>query len=439
MSARRGWVAAVLVCVGCASTGGSASSSLSSSSSPPSAPSTSTPASSPPSATSTSTSTQASSLTTGRAGSALWLQSLQMSTAGTGWALYDSGNPSSATFSPVLLARTTDGARTWTDVTPAAARPMLSNVNATEVLDAAGAGRAYLAVTDSRQDPSAVGTVRVFATGDGGRTWTESAPVKVAGYASQLSFTDSGRGWLLISEGAAMGRNPVRVYRTTDGGTHWTLTAQSPPVESNSSAGIPVGCDKTGIAFASATAGWLSSACAAGLSGELLVSRDGGITWGPQALPVPSGMCGDSGCELTGPVFTGGAGFLTVGSTASSPALLVSRDLGQTWRTLPLPAGSGVYPQVRFFDPRLGVLVPGGPQGSIGSVFFTTSDGGQTWTPVRQGMRFAQLGAAIDFVSPRAGFAWILGGDARGGSPPAMHETTDSGRTWTAFTPRLAG
>jgi photosystem II stability/assembly factor-like uncharacterized protein len=364
-----------------------------------------------------------------------------MSTRSAGWALYLAGNPATAPLgTPTLLVRTTDSARTWTDVTPAAARPMLSTANANQVLDAIGPDRAYLAVTVS---PRAYGpaTTRVFATDDGGRTWTESAPVKGVGYVSALSFTDPSHGWLLWNEGAAMGRNPVRVYRTTDGGAHWSLTAQSPTFNSTSTstAGIPLACDKTGIAFPSASAGWLTSVCAVGLADELLVSRDGGDTWSQQSLPLAAGSCDETACELTGPEFTDGTEFLTLGRYPGAPALLVSRDLGQTWQSVPLPAGSGVYPQIRFFGTRRGVLVAGGSQASLGDVFYTTSDGGQTWTAVPQGVHFTQNGAAIDFVSPGTGFAWILGGDAPGSSAPAMYETTDAGRTWTSFSPRVTG
>lgn len=378
-------------------------------------------------------------------GNVLWLQSLQMSTPSTGWALYLAGNPSTAPLgTPTLLVRTADGARTWADVTPSAARPLLSTPNAAQVLYTAGAERAYLAVTTSPNANSIAGsTTRVFATSDGGRTWTEPPPVRAAGYASGLTFTDAEHGWLLINEGAAMGRNPVQVYRTTDGGTHWSLTAQSPPINSDSDSGIPVPCDKTGITFVTATVGWITSQCTVGLSGSLLVSRDGGRTWAPQPLPVPAGICGDSGCELTGPQFTGGTGFLTLAAYGGATDLLVTQDLGQTWQFAPLPAGypSGeyAYPQMKFFDPRHGVLVPGGSQGTIGAVFYTTADGGQTWTEVPQGIHFTQLGAAIDFVSAQVGFAWILAGDAQGAAPPAIYETTDSGRTWTSFAPLLAG
>ena len=376
-------------------------------------------------------------------GKVLWLQSLQMSTPSTGWALYLTGNPSNAPLgTPTLLVRTTDGARTWTDVTPAAAVGLLSTANATQVLDAAGPESAYLTVTVSSNE-SQPGTTRVFATSNGGLTWTESAPLTAVGAPSQLSFTDPLHGWLLWDEGAAMGHDPVRVYRTTDGGSHWSLTAQSPPMTSSSSAGIPVGCDKTGITFASATSGWLSSDCAAGLSGELLVSRDGGVTWAPQQLPVPASLCAGTDCVLTGPEFTDGTGFVTVAAYSGATTLLVTRDLGQTWLSAPLPAGYSYgqypYPQIKFFDPEHGVLVSAGSQGTIGTVFYTTSDGGQTWAAVPQGVHFTQPGTAIDFVSPLVGFAWVLGGDTQGSSPPPVYETTDSGRTWTAFNPGVAG
>ena len=109
-----------------------------------------------------------------------------------------------------------------------------------------------------------------------------------------------------------------------------------------------------------------------------------------------------------------------------------------TWRSEPLPSGAGQDPRIQFFSPLSGMLVSAGPQGVIGHVFYTTADGGQTWTAVPQGRSFTQLGTSFDFVSARTGFAWAPGADAQGSSPPAMYRTTDSGRTWIAFTPQLA-
>ena len=373
-----------------------------------------------------------------RTGKPLWLQSVQMTSASDGWATSYSGNPDNPSVSPpLLLTRTSDDGQTWTDITPAGARPMLATSNASEVLDAVDGERAYFAVTASAEEGiSAVNTTVLFATGDGGRTWAESAPLRTASQVGLLSFADARHGWLLLTEGAAMGQNPVQVYRTSDGGRHWSLAASSPPWNSDGGTGIPIACGKTGITFPTMTVGWLTSDCTATLPEALLVSRDGGVTWAVQALPVPLGRNGAS-AELSGPEFTHGIGFLTVGQYDSMPTLLVTADLGQTWRPVPLPAGVGPYPQVMFFSPADGVLVAAGSQGSLGDVFYTTSDGGQTWTAVRQGAHFTQLGVTIDFVSQRTGFAWILGTDTQGPSPPPMYETTNSGRTWTSFTPRL--
>ena len=340
----------------------------------------------------------------------LSLQSLQMTSASDGWAVSGSGN----------LAWTSDAGRTWRDVTPAGARPMLATSNASELLDAVDGERAYFVATESTaESASAVNTTVLFATSDAGHTWVESSPLRTTSRVVSLSVAAHGRGWLLMSEGAAMGRNPVRVDRTTDAGRHWAAAGTA----------IPIACDKTGITFPAAAVGLLTSECAAASPDVLLISRDGGITWAPERLPVSPGV------SASVPEFVDGTGFLTVSHDDGPPALLITTNLGRTWRRAPLPAGAGAYPQVKFFSPADGVLVPAGSQGSLGKVFYTTSDGGQTWRAVRQGKHFTQLGVTIDFVSPRTGFAWILGADTPGASPPPIYETTNSGRTWKPFTP----
>ena len=86
----------------------------------------------------------------------------------------------------------------------------------------------------------------------------------------------------------------------------------------------------------------------------------------------------------------------------------------------------------RFFDARHGLLVPAVEQDTPGQVFYVTADGGRTWAPARQGLRF-QPGTAVDFLSPEAGFAWNCNAT---GVPP-IYATTNGGRTWTWYLPRL--
>jgi photosystem II stability/assembly factor-like uncharacterized protein len=374
----------------------------------------------------------------------IWLRSLQMTSATTGWALYYPEDPNSASIPFTLLARTTDGGRSWTDVTPTAARPMLATPDAEQVLEPAGGERAYLAVTGATEESnSVVNTTRVFATTDGGRTWTESAPLRAESTVSQVSFADPEHGFLLLGGGdGAMGQDAVSLYRTSDGGGHWSLAAATPAqtgttVDSQPGSGqITASCDKNGLAFPTGTNGWIASTCNAGLANGLLVTRDGGTSWSDQSLPLSPTTCAGGACTVTGPQFVDGAGFLTVEPEPSGATLLVTRDLGQTWEQLPLPAGLQ-YPQITFFSPTQGVLVAGQTQGGFAGTFYTTADGGQSWTPVPQGANLTRLGVTIDFANPQDGFAWTNGLDSDPVPPTSIYETTNSGRSWHAFAPKL--
>lgn len=371
-----------------------------------------------------------------QAAAAIWLDSLQMTSASTGWALHWTQSPAVADDGYLAPARTTDGARTWTSVTPSAARALLATPDAAVVLQALDGERAWLAVTAATTDSSSVHLTEVFTTFNGGRTWTESAPLNVSGYAYFLSFAGPEHGWLLMAYGGSMGQEPVQLYRTSDAGLRWSLVAGTPQTGTGSN-GMPVSCDKAGLAFATASVGWLSGACFS-MSHALLVSRDGGVTWASQVLPVATSSCSTYGCQVFGPQFAGRTGFLVIDRAPGAPYFLVSQDLGVTWRSEPLPSAAGEDPRIQFFSPLSGLLVSAGPQEVIGHVFYATANGGRTWMAVPQGRSFTQLGTSFDFVSARTGFAWALGADATGSSPPAMYLTTDSGRTWVAFTPRLA-
>jgi photosystem II stability/assembly factor-like uncharacterized protein len=374
----------------------------------------------------------------------IWLRSLQMTSGTAGWALYYAGNMNSSS-GALLLARTTDGGRSWTDVTPAAARPMLATPDATQVLDPVSGDRAYLAVTGATQESnSSVNTTMVFVTTDGGRTWTDSAPLRAVSTVSEVSFADPQQGFVMLGGGDdAMGEDAVWLYRTSDGGAHWSLAAATPAptgttvVSQPGSGQIPASCDKNGLVFPAATNGWIASTCNVGLANALLVSQDGGTSWADESLPLPATTCAGGGCTASGPQFLDGTGFVTVEPEPTGAILLATRDLGQSWEQLPLPAGLQ-YPQITFFSPTQGVLVAGGTQGAFGGIFYTTADGGQTWTPVPQGANLTRLGVTIDFANAEDGFAWTNGLESDPVPPTSIYETTNSGRTWHALTPKLA-
>lgn len=342
-------------------------------------------------------------------GRPVWLQSLQMISATGGWALVWSANPAGSGNAALEPARTTDGGRSWTVVTPAAALPLLNNGEA--LLYAASEQRAWIAVNHGEGS-----TTAVFGTSDGGQTWTESNPI-AGSQAVAMDFAGPDRGWLLESQGAAMGQNPVRVYETADGGATWSLLA----------AGLPAACDKGGMAFSPAGTGWITGDCVLGY--QVLVSPDGGAQWAAAQLPLPSSACRD-GCVAFQPQFAGDVTVLEIGSYPAAAVLLVSTDAGESWQSEPMPAAAGPYPRVTFFGSADAIAVSAGAQGIIGTDFYLTSDGGLSWRAVPQGRQFGSSGASFDFVSPELGFAWVSSGRQ-------LYQTRDSGRTWTVGTPQL--
>ncbi len=218
----------------------------------------------PPAASGSSTTSRSpaasGSSTTSRspATTPIWLDSLQMTSAGTGWALRWTQSPAVANDGYLAPARTADGARTWTSVIPPAARALLATPGAAVVLQALDGERAWLAVTAAATDGSPTHRTEVFGTVNGGRTWTTSAPLMVSGYAVLLSFAGPDHGWLLMADGVAMGQEPVQLYRSGDAGLRWSLTAQTPKTGTESS-GLPAGCDKAALAFAAASVGYVSA------------------------------------------------------------------------------------------------------------------------------------------------------------------------------------
>jgi photosystem II stability/assembly factor-like uncharacterized protein len=358
-----------------------------------------------------------------------------MTSTTDGWAQYYPTNPSSPAGPLLLLARTTDGGRTWTDVTPPAARAMLSPANSAEAVDPVDGEHAYLAVSASTQGGSgpASSTV-VFASADGGVTWKKSAPFTTTGPAVRLTFAGLRLGWLLPDTFfGGRGRPNPWLYRTVDGGAHWSSVSAPPPGWYGDGNDF---CRPMALVFGNASTGWLTVSCRSG--SRFFVTHDGGVTWSVQSLPISLRPLDDS-TILPGPQFAGGAGFLTVAFGSGTPVLLGSQDSGQTWHPLTLPPAAGQYPQVRFFSAEQGMLIAAGSQAAIGDVFYLTADGGKTWAPVLQGTHFTQNGAAVEFTSPQDGIAWILGGDSTGTTPPPIYVTDDSGHSWRAVIPKLVG
>jgi photosystem II stability/assembly factor-like uncharacterized protein len=363
----------------------------------------------------------------------VWFGSLQMLSPDVGWALRSTDNPGVLDRAVLAPARTSDGGRTWSDVTPPTARRLLSPTQSSGTLFALDAEHAWFVVSLSRGRRS---RAVVFATTDGGHTWTRTAAFDSLGSSEWITFVDPRHGWLMSDLGAAMGSHAVALYATGDGGRDWSLVARTRSLVAPGSGigGLPVFCDKSAIRFATPTVGWMTGGCTAG--GPYVEStRDGGRTWTAPSLPIPKSACASDGCQASKPQFFGATGFLVV-SGASHPFLLVTRDRGASWSRAALPATTGTFPQIQFVDARHGFLVPAGAQGSRAGRLYRTSDAGRTWTAVLPNQHLDELGITFDFADPATGVAWIPGGDATSGVPP-LYRTSDSGKTWERLNPRV--
>jgi hypothetical protein len=269
------------------------------------------------------------------------------------------------------IDRTTDGGRTWRASVPPGC------------LQACGG--AHLSFLDSSAG-FAVATKGLFATRDGGATWTR---VSHPPFVGAIDFLDARNGFG-VSEPTRWGGPQEDVplgggipYRTSDGGRTWS---------------------RLGLAAPAAYAGWQRTAGPFRFFGTdgvvpvrlrdprthvqrlvVYTSADGGATWAGH--PVPAGVLWSHS------FFTWGIPSSGLFSAASPRAwvvngnrvLYVTSDAGRSWRTvepLDLPARGTIW-EAQFTSADDGWAIFWLPKGDAGSgALVSTTDGGVTWAPL---------------------------------------------------------
>lgn len=335
------------------------------------------------------------------------------------------------------MARTTDGVRSLTDVTP----PGVGGDHQMFSVAAVDGRHAWVVAGN----PSGAGSVTVEATGDGGETWIQSQRQGQAGGAS-ITFLDSQHGWLTVSrvinDGTMLDET---LMRTVDGGRNWSAifhTARRLPIQP----GVQVGdCGWSRVSFVTPSLGYAGLACDGDTLPQVDVSHDGGLSWARQTLPVlprPAGILMSSGVESLRFVSPeNGITFVwnCVGDGQSCTyygALYRTGDGGRTWSVGSVVRGAGAI----LLD-MTHSWVPYGCVGAcsigLGSTLLTTDDGGIRWTAAPLPDELGpNMHASRNFVlvAPTVGF--VLATQASG-SQTRFFRTTDGGRTFTAFVPRF--
>lgn len=293
---------------------------------------------------------------------------------------------------------TTNGGRTWRASAPQHVRDMGDLMERVEQVDFLDRRHAWLFAVDVRGGlhPAYARHAELDWTSDGGRTWHWTMP---RGCCGDVSFLTPRRGFFL---------GPHRLFATGDGGRSWTAVARTPFVW-----GAPTFVDpRHGVAvvgkgrlYSTSDGGrrWVSvhlplregvlpNVAAFGrrivVPAELVgppttrlvvyVSDDGGVTWQVRPAPkwwVPVIRSSDAS-EFS-------AASSSVWYAVGWHKLAVTRDAGRSWRLVRVASWPARWTisAIDYTSPLVGwaVFQRASPPGR--SVLMRTTDGGVHWTP----------------------------------------------------------
>ena len=243
--------------------------------------------------------------------------------------------------------------------------------------------------------------VTVFRTRDGGRSWV-SADLRQSKWIQDccLAFLETNTGWLMLRPDRGLNSSPGDLYRTDDGGENWRRV--------NSTDGNPFEGDNYteaefeswhpyllcggAIAFRNAATGWLCGSMASTAPGFLSITKDDGLTWQVQTLPLPSSLHDGRIVPIGLPHF------------------------------LPMGGKDGIT--VAEFWPN------DHDSTNFCTVIYSTHDGGLKWQPTTS----LNSCGVWDFISVRKGWIWSPEAHNTDSTAPGKGTLyrTDDGRTWNA-------
>ena len=204
------------------------------------------------------------------------------------------------------------------------------------------------------------------------------------------------------------------VYKSEDGGLSWK--ASSSGLNNLSVTALAFSTGKSPVLFAASDS-----------SDEIYASADQGQTW---SLKGKSGIRAPFGGGLF-PSLTDAKVIYYISTDGSAR----SEDRGQTWQQL----GDGL-PQDEYhllvmtivFDPTNPKVIYAGTGGFVGQGqgVYKSEDGGETWSPCNMGMLDYRItGLAVDPKNPQIVYAGSESGD--------LFKSSDGGLTWTNLKDRL--
>ena len=234
----------------------------------------------------------------------------------------------------------------------------------------------------------------LYRSFDGGNSWqNNSIPFGKA----ELFFLDASLGWALADRGSDDGSQAVDIYSTANGGLTWVLIHQVEFGQDNINGMLPFDGKKSGIKFSNINRGWITGTNDALGEFYLFTTQDSGLTWNRQILPLPAGYQASEVTTFPPLFFSSLVGLLPVQmkQVSNSTDFYTTSDGGTTWTsTRPVPV-SGLEDCISSLICRVW----------SGSALASTEDGGITWLQQPTNVNLRNSLAQLDFVTPNIGYA----------------------------------
>ncbi len=384
--------------------------------------------------TSTVTPRPTAQIVKGRAAAGLTvrIESLSMLDAQNGWCI---GTVNSGPDDHIF--RTTDGGQTWRDLTPPVLPSNLGENSLVAQGYFVSPMQAWVVFFPRSAAPPVDrvvvwSTINGGQTWDASEPLDLSGMTTEFFMAGTLGFSDRIHGWLLAHLGAGMSKDYIAIFTTEDGGKTWMRVADPDSIGSLMSCqktGLAF-TDAQNAWLVGDCPGLMP-----GLF--VYHSSDGGQNWDQVALPAPAGQSANlfsqvkSGCGFPGIAHSSAEALIFTlrcqmyETVQPLSWLYVSRDGGMTWSAqgLPVPYGS-----LSFMDARSGWLVGTMKQNDAGAgaELFRTTDSGLNWLSV---LSVGWLGEPV-FVDSENG--WVV---AQAGGTSALVTTTNGGTFWRELYP----
>jgi len=344
-------------------------------------------------------------------------------TGGVGWAMNGLG-----------LWLTTDGGRTWLTATPPHVRATGDAVARIGQIQFVDPKHGWLTAGDvfgGFKIPKHAASLRhmeIDRTTDGGRTWKASVPpgcLETCG-GDYISFLDTRHGFAIATKG---------LFKTNDGGASWTRVSRPP------FAGAITFLDERHGFGVSDSFRWAPPKYDIPIGGGVLYRTvDGGVTWSRVVLRAPRAYARWERTSDPVTFFDNRNGVVPVRfrdprTHAQRLVVYATSDGGATWTARPAPAtvtwsATWGLPTTWYFSaPNARDWVVTGKR-----VLYVTADGGLTWRTIHP--RDVPRGGSIwNAVFSSADDGWAIFAQPGMTAYPALVQTTDGGRDWSALAP----